>query len=320
MSGSHVRSRRGIALMLVLWLIVVLGAVAAGVTASLREETAIVDNLRVRSAARYAAESGVLVARLRIEALLREATHPDERAGAFADVERRLRDLKEADAGGARFAVAVADLNARIDLNHAEPATLRNFLRQFASEREASAIASAIEDWRDPDDVPRPGGAEAAEYARAGSPFEPANSFFDRLEEIRRVRGMSDALANAIAPHVTVDGDGRININSATDTVLAALPGIGPEGARRILARRAAGERFGSAAVIEQIVRRGGRGGGVSGAGSVIAGSRTSTVPSRILIVSRGWRPGHPLTHEIQAIFAVAGTRLTLRQWRERDL
>lgn len=42
--------------------------------------------------------------------------------------------------------------------------------------------------------------------------------------------------------------------------------------------------------------------------------------PSRILVVSRGWMDGHPLTHEIQAVYALVGQELTLIRWRERDL
>lgn len=307
--------------MLVLWLVVVLGTMAIGVATSVRGEVSVVGNLRARSAARYAAESGVVVAQARLEALLRATPNPVDRARAFRELERGFGDLREAAAGSSRFGVAVADLNARLDLNHAEPATLRNFLLQFVGEREASALAVAIEDWRDPDSGARPGGAEAPEYARAGSLFEPSNAPFERLEELRRVLGMTDSLAYRIAPFVTVDGDGRVNINSAERTVLASLPGIGPEGARNLLERRASGEIFTSAGVVEQILRRGGsqeRSG--TEPGGVIGAARTSTVPSRVLVISRGWQDGHPLSHEIQAVFAVAGSRLVLRAWRERDL
>jgi len=38
------------------------------------------------------------------------------------------------------------------------------------------------------------------------------------------------------------------------------------------------------------------------------------------LLVSRGWMPGHPLTHEIEAGYALVGQRLRLQSWRERDL
>lgn len=42
--------------------------------------------------------------------------------------------------------------------------------------------------------------------------------------------------------------------------------------------------------------------------------------PTRLLLVSRGWLGGHPLTHEIQAVYAIEGNRLVLSHWRERDL
>lgn len=312
--------RRGVALMLALWLVVVLGAIAAATATLVRGEVDVVSNLRARSAARYAAESGVVVARARLEALLATHADPSGRARAFTILERRFADLREASIGPARFSVAVADLNARLDLNHAEPATLQNFLAQFAPDREAARVAAAIEDWRDEDGLPRPDGAEAAEYERAGSPFVPTNAPFDRLETVRRVRGMTDSLAGLIAPYVTVDGDGRVNLNTAPHAVLAALPGIGPAGARELLARRGRGELFSSAAIVGELTARGASSGAPGATAGVIDMARTSTVPSRILVVSRGWQQDHPLTHEIQAVYAVAGTRLTLRAWRERDL
>jgi hypothetical protein len=42
--------------------------------------------------------------------------------------------------------------------------------------------------------------------------------------------------------------------------------------------------------------------------------------PSRVLFIARGWQRGHPLTHEIQAVYAVQGNQLAFVRWRERDL
>jgi hypothetical protein len=41
-------------------------------------------------------------------------------------------------------------------------------------------------------------------------------------------------------------------------------------------------------------------------------------MPSRLLVVSRGWLDGSSLTHEIQAVYAVQGNDLALVRWRER--
>ncbi len=50
------------------------------------------------------------------------------------------------------------------------------------------------------------------------------------------------------------------------------------------------------------------------------AGGELRDEPSRIVVVSRGWMAGHPLTHEIEAVYAIVGLELTLIHWRERDL
>ena len=52
---TQVRSERGVALMLVLWLIVVLAAVAAAAVSTVRRQSDVVVNLRTRATARAAA-------------------------------------------------------------------------------------------------------------------------------------------------------------------------------------------------------------------------------------------------------------------------
>lgn len=55
---------------------------------------------------------------------------------------------------------------------------------------------------------------------------------------------------------------------------------------------------------------------------TVMAAAAGSIVnePSRILVISRGWLRGQPLTHEIQAVYAIEGTTVSLVRWQERDL
>jgi len=299
--------------MLVLWLLVVLGAVAAGVAESSRGEAGVVTNLKARAAARSGAESGIAAATSHIEHLLVAARTPQNAALVFREIDRHFSGMREVAVGDARFGVAIVDLSARIDLNHADEATLRNFVAQFTDESRATRIVAALEDWEDADDLTRPNGAEAAEYGRAGSPYVPRNGPLQRLDDFAHVLGVTDSLALAVAPYITVEGDKRVNINTAPEPVLASLPGIGPAGARTLIARRDGGETFTSTAVVEDLLRAG----AVPIRGTL---SRTTVLPSRILIVSRGWRVGSPLTHEIQAVCAVGAGRLALQAWRERDL
>ncbi len=307
------RSRRGVALMLVLWLIIVLGTIATGVVSATRVEANSVANFRTRAAARYAAESGVAAATAHLAALLDAARSPVEQAQLFRDLDGEFAELRDVSLGTARFGVTVVDLNARIDLNSTDEVTLLGFFAQFVGAPAARRLVSALGDWKDLDDRARPEGAEAADYARIDSRFRPPNRSMRRLDEVTRIAGFTDSLASAIAPYVTVDGDGKINVNTAPEPVLSAIPRLGRDGARAVLSWREGGEVFGTTADVFAAFQRG------RISESVVMGALVTT-PTRLLVVSRGWEPGRPLTHEVQAVYELAGGRLTLRTWTERDL
>jgi general secretion pathway protein K len=301
-----------VALALVLWLIVLLGAVAAAVVGSTRSASNVLLNARARTTARYAAESGIVAGAALLQQRIAVAYTPEQRALALTGVDREFADLRDVPLGSARFGVALTNLSGRLDLNQAEPATLVGLFSQFTSLAAAGAVVDALQDWRDADDLVRPQGAENDSYRQAGSPYVPRNAPLNRLDEFRRVRGVTDALWLAVAPYVTVDGDLLIDINAAPEAVLAAVPGIGPEGARTLVSQRTGG-LFSSVAEVQSLLGRDGR----TAAPSI---PRLTVAPSRLLLVSRGWTPGHPLTHEIEAAYAVVGQRLRLQSWRERDL
>jgi type II secretory pathway component PulK len=80
-------------------------------------------------------------------------------------------------------------------------------------------------------------GAPAADAQRLADAIRAAP--LDRVDELRSLPGMSDAAYARIAPHVTVVGDGRVNVNSASVPVLLTLPGLNAEAATLIVGRRA---------------------------------------------------------------------------------
>src|SRR5207249_33212 len=162
----------------------------------------------------------------------------------------------------------------------ADVATLHGLFGQFTSDARADTVAAALK----------------------AAPIR-------RLAELSRVPGIDDSLALAVAPYVTVWSDGLVNINSAPEAVLAALPGLAAA-APGIVARREAGEVFVNLDPVHQ----------PSMPGVVAAVLLVSTVPTRLMLVSRGWQDGHPLTHEIQAVFAIVGRRLVLQSSWEREL
>lgn len=260
------RPRRGVALMLVLWLVVLLATVGAAVAAHARTATRVAVNVRARAIARYAAESGVEAAVAALEAQL--AARPDAlaRATYLNSLDARDAGGREQALGDARWQVALVDASARLDLNLAGEDALAALFAQVGAPDGGRGAARAVQAWLGAEGV-RDGVGAAGGVGQA-----PRRRQFRSLDDLARVPGVSPALARAAAPHLTVDGDGRVNLAGASAAVRAAARG------------------------------------------------ETVREPTRLVIVSRGWQDGLPLTHEIQAVYAVRGDRLAFVRWRERDL
>jgi general secretion pathway protein K len=110
-------------------------------------------------------------------------------------------------------------------------------------------LCSAVIDWTDPDTDGFPCdtsgqfvavGAEDAYYQTLPDGYERKNSAFDSLEELHRVRGVSDDFwATFVEPRpfdpssriATVWGQGKVNVNTANaQTLLAVICGAAVEG------------------------------------------------------------------------------------------
>ena len=276
------RDRRGMALIFVLWMLILLGLAIGELVARARDEASIVATLRSRAVARYAAESGVLVTTAALQALLDSASEPEDLAAAARRLDTLGRQPAVLAGHSAQFAVAVANLNARLDLARSDTTALRSLFAQFVPAGRAAQITAALHD-------------------------DPVT----RFSELARAPGSGDALALAVAPFVTVSSDGLIDVNAAPEAVLAALPGIGPARARAIVVRRDGGEVLTSADEFRPPPGRATADGG--------EGSPLTIAPTRIMIVSRGWQHGMPLSHEIQAVYVILAGTMTLQSWEERD-
>jgi general secretion pathway protein K len=185
---------RGVALMLVLWLIALLVALVGAFALSARTEQlqgqVLARGLEVRGAARAGVEYAI--ARL-ADSDERRRWIPDGReyAWQFGDAKVQLR---------------IVDEQGKVDLDMADANLIAALLRTLGSDpQQAMRIAGAILDWRDADALTQPsGGAEAPEYAAAGRGYGPANAPFESVAEVEQVLGMTPALYARLAPVVTV--------------------------------------------------------------------------------------------------------------------
>lgn len=121
--------------------------------------------------------------------------------------------------------IAVTDVAGQIDINSASVEILNILLRGVGtSETEARNLASAIQDFRDNDDQPGDGGAEAPDYRQSGRGYGPKNGPFESVEELDQVLGMTPELLGKLRPFVTIHSRSAIlDISAAPLPLLQAL-------------------------------------------------------------------------------------------------
>ena len=129
---------------------------------------------------------------------------------------------------------------ARIDLNNAGLDVLAALPGMDES------IAAAIIDWRDDnDEIHEAGGAERGDayYTSARIPYAPRNAPFETLEELRLVRGVTDALwfgedrneNGVLDPGEDADRDGQLDLGLRDCLCLEARePALNADGSERV--------------------------------------------------------------------------------------
>ena len=160
--AAHIVSRRmqsGIALVLALWITVLLTVLASGFAFSMRSEALATRNAVSLARARAAADGAL--ERTAFELMrprIADAWQPDGQPRRWSDAD-------------AAIVVTAVDEAARIDINAAPDAMLKNLLIAIGGLDDAAAtsLVDAIGDWRDPDDLRRPSGPRRPSIGRPTS-------------------------------------------------------------------------------------------------------------------------------------------------------
>jgi general secretion pathway protein K len=219
----------GIAIVLALWLTVLLTVLASGFAFSMRSEALATRNAVSLAQARTLADGAVE----RTAYELMRPRIPDSWAANGLD--HRWND------GDATIDVVAVDEAARVDINAAPNPLLKSVLVAIGGvdDAKADALVDAIADWRDPDDLRRPNGAEAPDYQAAGLKYVPANAPFETTGELARVLGMTPTVYARIAPYLTVySRQPGIDPATASRQLLLALPNATPEAVDAFIAAR----------------------------------------------------------------------------------
>jgi general secretion pathway protein K len=218
----------GIALVMVLWMMALLSVIAASLVFSTRAELMIAGNLAALAQAEVLADAGVVKAIMEM-ARPKTADPLQWKADGLA----RQWNYRQAN-----LIITIIDESGKIDINTAS-APLLTSLFQSVGATDPEALADAVKDWRDADDMRSPRGAEKDDYTAAGKAYGPANAAFETIDELRQVLGMNEELYRRLEHSVTVHSyQAGVNTAVAPREVLLALPEATPEQVDIFIAQR----------------------------------------------------------------------------------
>ena len=205
---------RGVALLMVLWLMVLLMAMV-GAFALMAQTEQMQGHVQVDGVvAQNAARAGVEYALTRVSlADPKVQWRPDGRPyhWKFADSDVEVR---------------IVDEDGKVDINQADTTLLVGLMQAVGIDRGRSEkLAGALIDWRDPDVLTQPsGGAEDGDYASAERPYGAKDADFESVAELLQVLGFTADDVARLAPHVTVfTGRTRPEPAYASAEVLTAM-------------------------------------------------------------------------------------------------
>jgi len=217
------RNERGMVLLLVLVVVALLAALLTEFAYSSLVDLRLAETFRDTTRAYYLASGGARVGRM----LLQEDDN-----GYDGTDELWSQGVIDYPVGDGTVSIAIEDLGGRVDLNrlvddagNVDVPVMDRCLRLFDSLGldDPAALVDTLIDWLDPDGETRTLGAESEYYLGLERPYPAKDAPLESLDELLLVRGFDGAILKRLAPHITVHGAERINVNTASAEVLLSL-------------------------------------------------------------------------------------------------
>lgn len=273
----HRQARSGIALIIVMLVIVVLAVLAGGFAYSVKVETTLARNASHDYDYEWLGRSGVELARYVVAQQMNVPNEPYDAlnqkwAGGPMGTNDALAAVSLTDVrlGPGTFTVKLTDCERKVNINAASPPILAQALKLVGVDvTEASQVSDSILDWIDPDDQPRPNGAESEYYLSLAPPYQAKNGPLDDLTELMLIRGVTPDMfhgtdlsqidvprsvtgralmvnkyngpiyTNALKEIFTTTSARFVNLNTASALVLQTVLGVDGPTAQAIINRRA---------------------------------------------------------------------------------
>ncbi len=230
--------QKGSILIIALWSVCFLAVFAVYLGYGVRQKILLVQRLQERSKLSYAADAGIKKAIIMLQKSVSDSY--DTFNSLWSNDTASFKDISLGDClytvsynyyDEARRVTVVrygmVDEESKININKASRDVLRRLFKITTDmdDIEADHLAAAIIDWRDADSeltIPL-GSAEDYDYQSLVDPYDAKDADFDVLEEVLLVKGMTPEIFESIKRYITIYGDGKVNINTASRSVLFAL-------------------------------------------------------------------------------------------------
>jgi general secretion pathway protein K len=207
-------SQKGMALVLVLWLVVLLSVLATGHARNVHTETSLVSWQMETAQARALAEAG---AQRAILDLMSGAARQWSANGTINSFKFDDHDIS----------IAIRDATGLIDLNSANSELLGALISAAGPDQiTRQRIVDAILDWRDADDLTHLYGAEDDDYRAAGLTWSARDGAFASVDELLYVMGMTRDIFDRVSPYLTIYSErSSVDLEYAPAFLISALTG-----------------------------------------------------------------------------------------------
>ncbi|HSV43549.1 MAG TPA: hypothetical protein VLJ10_03255, partial [Candidatus Bathyarchaeia archaeon] len=242
-----IRKSQAMILIFALWILAILSVFALSISAGIRQKMMLVKRLENRERLHLIAVAGIQAARGvlymdRIKAASNRCETVSGRKlklnnpevfetisvnGGEVSVSYREYDT---DLTRPKVIYGLQDELGKLNINTASRSEIALLFMIVAglSEDTAEGLANAIIDWRSHADQSIQGFYGDDYYLSLNFPYKPKKGPLEIIEEVLLVKGMNPAIFSRLYDFITVYGDGKVNINTASRAVLTAL-GMGPD-------------------------------------------------------------------------------------------
>ncbi len=227
--------RQGFVLIFAIWVLGFLTVLAVGVAASVRQKIVVLEKLDQRDRLVHLLEGAVKLSAAYV------ADQLNKSAGLYnanikMNLHNNVNDFGQFDLSGDRVSVSyvepnqgecfgVMDEERKINLNTTNVVVLSRLLERILvmKPEEAAQLARDLLDWRQFGESQVKGFFSDEYYSNLEYPYPKKDANYETLDELLLVKGMDKEIFDKLINYVTIYGEGKININTASAEVLYAL-------------------------------------------------------------------------------------------------